>query len=227
MRHRRSWFVPALLVAAITAVGLAPGLAVAQEEDDGRLTVGRLRLDPCEDLDGAWCGNLRVPYDRADPAAGTIPINFEWYPAEQRAGGHDRGHGGRPRLPEHGQPRLLHRAVRRPRSAPATCCWSTTAAPAPPGWSTAGRCSAGTSPSARRSSTAAWPPAATSSTAPGRCPAAASCTAATCTAPPTPPATWPTCSPPSRPGRSTCTATPTAATSARSSPPATRGCCGR
>src|SRR5215207_3826831 len=85
MRHRRSWFVPALLVAAITAVGLAPGIAAAQEEDDddGRLTVGRLRLDPCEDLDGAWCGNLQVPYDRADPAAGTIPINFEWYPAEQ------------------------------------------------------------------------------------------------------------------------------------------------
>jgi pimeloyl-ACP methyl ester carboxylesterase len=82
MRHRRSWFVPALLVAAIAAVGLTPGLAVAQEEDDGRLTVGQLRLDPCEDLGGAWCGRLRVPYDRADPAAGTIPINFEWYPAE-------------------------------------------------------------------------------------------------------------------------------------------------
>jgi hypothetical protein len=36
-----------------------------------------------------------------------------------------------------------------------------------------------------------------------------------------------TCSRPWRPGRSTCTATPTAATSARPSPPATRGCCGR
>jgi pimeloyl-ACP methyl ester carboxylesterase len=81
MRHRRSWFVPALLVAAITAVGLAPAVAVAQEEDDGRLTVGRLHLDPCEELDGAWCGQLRVPFDRADPAAGTIPITFEWYPA--------------------------------------------------------------------------------------------------------------------------------------------------
>jgi pimeloyl-ACP methyl ester carboxylesterase len=86
MRHRRSWFVPALLAAAITAVGLAPGLAVAQEED-GRLTVGRLRLDPCEDLEGVWCGNLRVPFDRADPAAGTIPITFEWYPAEQAPAG--------------------------------------------------------------------------------------------------------------------------------------------
>ncbi len=82
MRHRRSRFVPALLLAAITAVGLAPTVAVAQEEDD-QLVVGRLRLDPCEDLDGAWCGKLRVPFDRADPAAGTIPVNFEWYPAEQ------------------------------------------------------------------------------------------------------------------------------------------------
>src|SRR5215203_7551136 len=82
MRHRRSRFVPALLLAAITAVGLAPTVAVAQEADD-QLVVGRLRFDPCEDLDGAWCGKLRVPFDRADPAAGTIPINLEWYPAEQ------------------------------------------------------------------------------------------------------------------------------------------------
>jgi pimeloyl-ACP methyl ester carboxylesterase len=82
MRHRRSWFVPALLLAAITAVGLPPGPAAAQEED-GQLAVGRLRLDPCEDVEGAWCGNLRVPFERSDPAAGTIPVNFEWYPAEQ------------------------------------------------------------------------------------------------------------------------------------------------
>ena len=82
MRHRRSRFVPALLLAAITAVSLAPAMAVAQETDD-QLAVGRLRLDPCEEVDGAWCGTLRVPFDRADPAAGTIPVNFEWYPAEQ------------------------------------------------------------------------------------------------------------------------------------------------
>jgi pimeloyl-ACP methyl ester carboxylesterase len=84
MRHRRSWFVPALLLAAaISAVGLNPGTAGAQEEADGTLIVGRLALTPCPDLEGAWCGHLRVPYDRADPAAGTIRINFEWYPAEQ------------------------------------------------------------------------------------------------------------------------------------------------
>jgi pimeloyl-ACP methyl ester carboxylesterase len=86
MRHRRSWFVPALLLAAISAAGMPMGPAVAREQD-GQLVVGRLRLDPCQDLDGAWCGSLRVPLDRADPAAGTIPINFEWYPAEQAAVG--------------------------------------------------------------------------------------------------------------------------------------------
>jgi pimeloyl-ACP methyl ester carboxylesterase len=80
MRHRRSWFVRALLAATISVAGLAPGVAAAQEGDD-RLAVGRLRLDPCEEVDGAWCGSLRVPFDRADPAAGTISINFEWYPA--------------------------------------------------------------------------------------------------------------------------------------------------
>jgi pimeloyl-ACP methyl ester carboxylesterase len=87
MRHRRSWFVPALLAATISVVGLAPGFAVAQEEGDDQLAVGRLHLDPCEDVDGAWCGSLRVPFDRADPAAGTIGINFEWYPATHAPAG--------------------------------------------------------------------------------------------------------------------------------------------
>jgi pimeloyl-ACP methyl ester carboxylesterase len=82
MRQRRSRFVPALLLAAaISVVGLTPGVAGAQE--DGALTVGRLRLTPCVDLEGAWCGQLPVPYDRADPATGTTGINVEWYPAEQ------------------------------------------------------------------------------------------------------------------------------------------------
>ena len=86
MRHRRSWFVPALLLAAITAAALPPGPAAAQEED-GQLVVGRLHLDPCPDVEGAWCGNLRVPFDRTDTAAGTTPITFEWYPAEQASVG--------------------------------------------------------------------------------------------------------------------------------------------
>ena len=112
-------------------------------------------------------------------------------------------------------------------SAPATCCWSTTAAPAPPAlincrplqrWHLA----LGDEEYDRRLA-ACGDQLNTARPLPG----GGSCTAATCTAPPTPPVTWPTCSPPSRPGRSTCTATPTAATSARPSPPATRGCCGR
>jgi pimeloyl-ACP methyl ester carboxylesterase len=86
MRHRRSLIVPALLAAAFAAVGLAPGAAGAQEDGD-RLTVGRLALDPCEEVDGAWCGSLMVPFDRADPAAGTIGVNFEWYPAGQAPAG--------------------------------------------------------------------------------------------------------------------------------------------
>jgi pimeloyl-ACP methyl ester carboxylesterase len=82
MRHRRSWFVPVLLAAAISAFGPAPAAAAQEEEEPGRLAVGRLLLDPCEDVEGAWCGSLPVPFDRANPAAGTIRIAFEWYPAE-------------------------------------------------------------------------------------------------------------------------------------------------
>jgi len=82
MRHRRFRLAAILFLVAATTVGLAPGLAAAQEEDR-ELTVGRLRLVPCKDLDGAWCGRLLVPFDRADPAAGTIGITFEWYPAEE------------------------------------------------------------------------------------------------------------------------------------------------
>ncbi|MFL6102380.1 MAG: alpha/beta fold hydrolase, partial [Actinomycetes bacterium] len=102
MRHRRSWFVPALLLAVVTAVGLPPGSAAAQEEEDGQLVVGRLRLEPCQDLEGAWCGNLRVPFDREDPDAGTVPISFEWYPAEQAAVGTIAAMEGGPGYPSTG-----------------------------------------------------------------------------------------------------------------------------
>jgi pimeloyl-ACP methyl ester carboxylesterase len=69
--------VAALLATALAAGPLGPEVAAAPKE----LTVGRVKLHPCEDLPGAWCGRLRVPFDRADPRAGTIPIAFEWYPA--------------------------------------------------------------------------------------------------------------------------------------------------
>ena len=70
--------VAALLAAALAAGPLGPAVAAAAPKE---LTVGRVKLRPCKDLPGAWCGRLRVPFDRADPRAGTIPIGFEWYPA--------------------------------------------------------------------------------------------------------------------------------------------------
>ena len=69
--------VAALLAVALAAGPLGPAVAAAPR----KLTVGRVKLRPCEDLPGAWCGRLRVPFDRADPRAGTIPVGFEWYPA--------------------------------------------------------------------------------------------------------------------------------------------------
>lgn len=43
--------------------------------------IGELTLDPCEDLDGVWCGTMTAPRDRehgTDDA--TIEIGFEWHP---------------------------------------------------------------------------------------------------------------------------------------------------
>jgi pimeloyl-ACP methyl ester carboxylesterase len=77
MRRRHLLATVAALLAAAPAAGpLGPAVAAPKE-----LTVGRVKLRPCEDLPGAWCGRLRVPFDRADPRSGTIPIAFEWYPA--------------------------------------------------------------------------------------------------------------------------------------------------
>src|SRR4029453_17887475 len=102
MRHRRSWFVPALLLAVVTAVGLPPGSAAAQEEEDGQVVVGRLGLEPCQDLEGAWCGNLGGPFDREDPDAGRAPISLECYPAEQGAVGTSVAREGGPASPSTG-----------------------------------------------------------------------------------------------------------------------------
>ena len=84
MRHRRSWFIPRHCCWPRRSPPSAspPALPSGGRRPADR---GRLQLDPCEELEGVWCGSLRVPFDRADPAAGTIPINFEWYPAEQAA----------------------------------------------------------------------------------------------------------------------------------------------
>ncbi len=39
----------------------------------------RLELFQCREAPGGRCGTLRVPFDRSDPSAGTIPIFFEYY----------------------------------------------------------------------------------------------------------------------------------------------------
>ena len=101
MRHRWFRLVSAVLLAWAMLFGLAPGTGASPAEDDG-LTVGQLRLQPCEDLAGAWCGNLRVPLDRANSAAGTIGMNFEWYPAEQAPAGTIVAMEGGPGFPSTG-----------------------------------------------------------------------------------------------------------------------------
>jgi hypothetical protein len=82
--RRRPWLATAaaLLAAALACGALGSAAAVAAPKE---LTVGRLKLHPCEDLPGAWCGRLRVPFDRTDPAAGTIPGHDPPRPVGARA----------------------------------------------------------------------------------------------------------------------------------------------
>jgi pimeloyl-ACP methyl ester carboxylesterase len=46
-----------------------------------RLVVGEMRLRPCPDVEGTWCGSVDRPLDTAIPSLGTIGIHFEWLPA--------------------------------------------------------------------------------------------------------------------------------------------------
>ena len=46
-----------------------------------RLIVGELKLRPCPELEGTWCGSIDRQLDAAIPALGTIGIHFEWLPA--------------------------------------------------------------------------------------------------------------------------------------------------
>ncbi len=58
--------------AATTAAG---GL-----DPDAPLTLGSVTLDPCDDLDGAWCGSVEVPVVHSDPEGDTLTVGFELYP---------------------------------------------------------------------------------------------------------------------------------------------------
>ncbi|RPI07479.1 MAG: hypothetical protein EHM63_07730, partial [Actinobacteria bacterium] len=49
-------------------------------DPDAPLTLGSVTLDPCDDLDGAWCGSVEVPVVHADPEGDTLAVGFELYP---------------------------------------------------------------------------------------------------------------------------------------------------
>jgi pimeloyl-ACP methyl ester carboxylesterase len=50
---------------------------------DGRkpITVGTVTIPPCSGVPLAWCTRINVPYQYGRPAAGTIKLGFQWYPA--------------------------------------------------------------------------------------------------------------------------------------------------
>ena len=62
-------------------------LVAGANQAAGRVTAGAsapqpqfIPCDPDPGVPGARCGTVSVPLDRAHPAAGTIPIYFEFYP---------------------------------------------------------------------------------------------------------------------------------------------------
>ena len=44
------------------------------------ITLGSVTLDPCTDVDGAWCGTVDVPLERTHPDGEQITIGFELHP---------------------------------------------------------------------------------------------------------------------------------------------------
>jgi pimeloyl-ACP methyl ester carboxylesterase len=48
-------------------------------------------IPPCHWSQLAWCTTINVPYDYGHPAAGTIKLGFDWYPATAPAGGKAAG----------------------------------------------------------------------------------------------------------------------------------------
>ncbi|HXP22020.1 MAG TPA: alpha/beta fold hydrolase [Streptosporangiaceae bacterium] len=62
---------------AAAALGTVPG-AVDRRHP---IRVGSVLIPPCRASRLAWCTTIRVPYDYFQPAAGTIRLGFQWYPA--------------------------------------------------------------------------------------------------------------------------------------------------
>ncbi len=44
------------------------------------ITLGSVTLDPCGDVDGAWCGSIEVPLDHREPDGEEITVGFELHP---------------------------------------------------------------------------------------------------------------------------------------------------
>jgi pimeloyl-ACP methyl ester carboxylesterase len=61
----------------------ASAAAAAANAAAGRqpIRVGSVTIPPCRASRLAWCARISVPYDYRDPAAGTIRLGFQWYPA--------------------------------------------------------------------------------------------------------------------------------------------------
>ncbi len=55
------------------------------------IRVGSITIPPCPSSGLAWCTTINVPYDYGHPAAGTIRLGFEWYPATAPAHGQPAG----------------------------------------------------------------------------------------------------------------------------------------
>ncbi len=71
------------LLAALlfAAAALTVPAAGAQAAPRPSVQVGSLTLPPCQTSTLAWCLKTPLPFDHADPAAGTHGVYFEWYPA--------------------------------------------------------------------------------------------------------------------------------------------------
>src|SRR5271166_2252615 len=79
-RHRVVHRVPPGAVARPAFAGASAAAAAAGRRRHP-IRVGSVLVPPCPASPLAWCTTIKVPYDYFDPAAGTIRLGFQWYPA--------------------------------------------------------------------------------------------------------------------------------------------------
>lgn len=70
-----------LAPAAVARRALAGALAGAAARGRHSIRVGSVLIPPCRASRLAWCTTIKVPYNYFNPAAGTIRLGFQWYPA--------------------------------------------------------------------------------------------------------------------------------------------------